>query len=350
MTLPLSGPLSLSDLAGEFGDTVPYSLSEFYRNGGKVPGVNTNVPESGTIALGDFYGAVNELVFTATSQASLNAQTAFGANWGAAVPKRLLVPSGVTLGPLTIPTGLGSTLTVQNEGEIQGLGGAANGGAGGNAITASSSFTLNNTGAVRGGGGGGGLGGTGGQGQFTTFVTQGPFGDFPAGSNYAWTSTGEFNHYSVTWDGVFVSSGQGADLTSVVVGGITYLRGGFLGNAFSTSDGETTSSSIYQVSRQFNQTTYTSGGAGGAGGRGQGYAQSLAAGSAGSAGGTNAGTGGTGGTGGNWGLVGATGATGASGNYTAGLAGATGGAAGRAVLMSAGTLTLNNSGTLNGAY
>lgn len=37
MTLQTSGAISLSDIATEFGDTAPHSMSEFYRNGSLVP-------------------------------------------------------------------------------------------------------------------------------------------------------------------------------------------------------------------------------------------------------------------------------------------------------------------------
>ena len=123
---------------------------------------------SGAIGLINLRGKSAAIIYTASNLASLNLATAFGADYGAAVDKRLVVPAGITLGPITIPTGLGGTLTVENAGEIQGIGGAANGGAGGDAITASVSFTLLNTGAVRGGGVGGGLGGAGGQGSVSS--------------------------------------------------------------------------------------------------------------------------------------------------------------------------------------
>ena len=47
---------SLSD---EFNDSSSYSLSEFYSGGPLVPASNSGVPSSGTISLGDFYGATN---------------------------------------------------------------------------------------------------------------------------------------------------------------------------------------------------------------------------------------------------------------------------------------------------
>jgi hypothetical protein len=334
MALQASGPISLADIAAEFGDTPPHSMSEFYRDGGKVPGVNSNVPASGLIRLGNFFGAVNELLQQVTAQASVNAQTIFGSNWGTAVPKRLLIPSGVTIGPLTIPSGLGGSLIVQNQGEIQGYGGGPNSGAGGHAITASSSFTLTNTGAVRGGGGGGGVGGTGGGGSFTSTVSQGPFGSYAV---YEWQTNGLARwNISVFYLGSPWSS-------PISNGGFTYYRGD---QFYNDGDGGV----FYAISRTYQQTTNTNGGGGGAGGRGRGYGQTPLSGSGGAGGGTNAGVGGTGGSGAEWGSGGATGNTGANGNRTGGSGGAGGGAAGRAVLMLAGSLTLNNSGTINGAY
>lgn len=37
MALPSTGQLTLEDLAGEFGGTVPHNLSEYYKDGGLVP-------------------------------------------------------------------------------------------------------------------------------------------------------------------------------------------------------------------------------------------------------------------------------------------------------------------------
>lgn len=49
MTLPASGPLSLSEIQTEFGGTNPISISEYYA-------AATGVPASGTISISDFYG------------------------------------------------------------------------------------------------------------------------------------------------------------------------------------------------------------------------------------------------------------------------------------------------------
>lgn len=343
MAIKSSGSLSFSEIVAEFADAKPYSMSEFYRGGPKVPSVNANVPTSGLIRFSNFYNAVNELLQTVTAQASVNAGTLFGGDWGSAVPKRLRIPSGTTIGTLTLPSGMGGSLEVDVEGEVQGLGGSANSGAGGHAIIANQSFTLNvlSGGAVRGGGGGGGVGGTGGQGSYQTTETDNGVQD---NRWYAPRDGGTSGYiYGGTNWGGFLFNGQiNQTMTSISGGGWTYYRG-----AYQTQSADYRT---YDAYRQRQITHYSSGGAGGAGGRGQGYGQSLAGGSSGSAGGTNAGTGGTGGSGGNWGAGGSTGSTGASGNYTGGSAGSTGGSAGRAVQMLSGSVTVNNSGTINGAY
>jgi hypothetical protein len=62
MPIKSSGTLSFAtDIVGEFEDTTPHSLSEFYRAGGIVPdaGINANVPTSNEIKFSDFYGATN---------------------------------------------------------------------------------------------------------------------------------------------------------------------------------------------------------------------------------------------------------------------------------------------------
>lgn len=49
MTLQTSGPISFSQIAAEFGDTAPHSISEFY-------GAASGIPSSGTLNVSDFYG------------------------------------------------------------------------------------------------------------------------------------------------------------------------------------------------------------------------------------------------------------------------------------------------------
>jgi|TARA_R110002049_G_scaffold74453_5_gene192010 hypothetical protein len=58
MTLPSSGALSLSAIAGEFGGSTPHSINEYYRGGSNVLN-NSNtasIPTSGQIDFADFYG------------------------------------------------------------------------------------------------------------------------------------------------------------------------------------------------------------------------------------------------------------------------------------------------------
>ena len=59
MACPDSGQIKISDIVDEFGGSAPHAMSEYYRNGGEVPGNNTNVPTSGQISLTQFYSAVN---------------------------------------------------------------------------------------------------------------------------------------------------------------------------------------------------------------------------------------------------------------------------------------------------
>lgn len=61
MPLQLSGPISIADIAAEFGGAAPHSLSEYYRGGVNVPdtAANAGIPTSGAIKLSDFYGGDN---------------------------------------------------------------------------------------------------------------------------------------------------------------------------------------------------------------------------------------------------------------------------------------------------
>lgn len=72
MAIPLTGPISLTDIQTEFGGTNPVSLSEYYKGGAYVLTTDyaPNVPTSGAISLSDFYGArkttLTTLTFTTT--------------------------------------------------------------------------------------------------------------------------------------------------------------------------------------------------------------------------------------------------------------------------------------------
>lgn len=70
MAVPSTGPVGLSDIAAEFGGSVPHSLSEYYAGGGLVPSSTTGnegtVPTSGTISINSLRGASNVAPITAT--------------------------------------------------------------------------------------------------------------------------------------------------------------------------------------------------------------------------------------------------------------------------------------------
>jgi len=59
MAVKSSGPLSIEEIATEFDGGRPHSLSEYYRNGGRVPdsSLNTNIPTTGAISVSNFYSS-----------------------------------------------------------------------------------------------------------------------------------------------------------------------------------------------------------------------------------------------------------------------------------------------------
>ena len=181
MALQSSGTITLAQIASEFGDSQPHSLSEFYAGGsaGVTSGGAPNVPSSGTISMSQFYSAANQITVTISSGATnQNVSTLFGSNFTSSVPKILVINSGVEVGAtslsnyaLQVPSGMSGTLNIQNAGTISGAGGDGGAQNGGNATDggtalyiASSNVTVTNTGTIRGGGGGGGGGAVGQQG------------------------------------------------------------------------------------------------------------------------------------------------------------------------------------------
>lgn len=188
MTIPSSGPLSLSDIQTEFGGSNPISLSEYYAGGANVPSGTTGdsgaIPSSGTISMGQFYGASNRVAITLTISANTNGYNIFnnrGGTYVAGISDVTLVnnaniysTSGVALDTGTGWTA-GDTITIDNNALIVGHGG--DGGVGGNVGTTSATsagtaggagstafnlqynITLDNTGGTISGGSGGGGGG-----------------------------------------------------------------------------------------------------------------------------------------------------------------------------------------------
>lgn len=285
------------------------------------------------------------VTYVSSTQTNLNLQTLFGSSiYSAGVNKKVIINSGVTIGAtntsnyaLNIPSGFKGRIVVVNNGSIQGAGGAANGGTGGNAIFAGdTNIFIDNRGTIYSGGGGGGQGGTGGQGYYNydcSYTSCGSGSGFWCGSPYdpdPWTTACKNQNgptsYCINPNGNIYCCEYDQDGYCI-----------------------TPSYACCNCCTYISQTctAYTSGGSGGSGGVGQGYNQSAASGSAGSAGGTNAGTGGTGGTGGSFGSSGNNGGTGSNGNYTAGSAGASGGLAGFYIVNN-GNVTWINNGTRAG--
>ena len=190
--MPIPGPgvaISMTTIATEFGGTVPHSLSEYYRGGGLVPNApqNAAIPTSGTISMGNFYGAVNRVPVSLTITGNTYNYDVF-ANRGPAYVAGVsdvvvTVNPGVTVGStstgafaMLVPSGFnpGDTVRIVNNGVIQGMGGGGGtgglstapagifngnpGGGGGSAISVSRPTTITNNGTVAGGGGGGGGG------------------------------------------------------------------------------------------------------------------------------------------------------------------------------------------------
>lgn len=184
----------MNTLATEFGGTVPHSLSEYYRGGGLVPNapVNSAVPTSGTIALGNFYGATSRvpIVLPITSNTfnyDVFANAAPAYNPGIS-DITVTVSPGVIVGStstgayaMLVPGAFSptDTVTIVNNGVIQGMGGDGGpggvvistgpfgnasrpgnpGSGGGNALYINRPTVITNNGVVAGGGGGGGGGG-----------------------------------------------------------------------------------------------------------------------------------------------------------------------------------------------
>lgn len=193
MPLPSSGPITIQQIATEFGGTAPHSLNEYYRGGAFVANTpaNANIPASGAIALSNFYGAsksrvtVNLVISTNTQNYDVFVNR--GSSYVAGNTDVILtINSGVFLGATSTGVyalvvsssfNVGDTVTIINNGTILGCGGGGGagstgggggGGGGGNTMQISRATSITNNGVIASGGGGGGGGGGGqtGSGKF----------------------------------------------------------------------------------------------------------------------------------------------------------------------------------------
>lgn len=226
MALQSSGQIKLSEVASEFGDSAPNSMSEFYRGGSLVSSSNTSVPTSGEIQLGDFYGATAIQTFTLTPGTTTNyniltAATAAGFSNGSG-DNIVVNCNGLITGSPAMTTGAinGSNITINilSGGRIDGDTGSAGadrtcsvsggcatadggaGGTGGDAIywetvgSATNTVNVNSGASLRGGGGGAGGRGAGGR-QVANFVDKGVStctGNVHCGANGSSGSAGAF--------------------------------------------------------------------------------------------------------------------------------------------------------------
>ena len=192
MTLQSSGAISLSDIRDEYntGSNAPIVFNDYYRGGSLVKAnavnntstnLSADVPTSANnnpLSVEDFYGQGKGFrrTFNATATNQTGA-TMFGDDYTLDYPKEVVVDANVTVGAtstsnsaIQISSGLQGTISLTNNGSIEGAGGAAST-QGGTALTCSSTVTVVNNGTIKGGGGGGGTGGAGGKGVFTGSAT-----------------------------------------------------------------------------------------------------------------------------------------------------------------------------------
>jgi hypothetical protein len=208
MPLPSSGPITILQIATEFGGSAPYALGNYYRGGAFVANTPANaaIPASGAIALSNFYGASKSRV-TVNIVISANVQNydVFANRGGSYVAGNtdliLTINNGAFVGAtstgvyaLTVSSAFnaGDTVTIINNGVIIGAGGnggaggigngvnGGGGGGGGNALAINRPTRITNNNLIAGGGGGGG-GGRGGKSGITTY--QGGGGGGGAGYN-----------------------------------------------------------------------------------------------------------------------------------------------------------------------
>ena len=359
-------PLAISEIVTEFGDAAggSDSMSEYYRGGANVNDVatNSNVPTSGAIDIGDFYGAGNAISAAASAGTNVDVAPLFASpdTWTNAVSKIVTIAAPIQIVgnnvALTVPANMAGTLDIQNAGNIIGsrgnggnAGSASNGGAGGAGGAAISvlanGVSLNNSGTVSGGGGGGGGGAAGASTSNTVnFGGTSYTGSYPNGRGWQqnWGANGIPQSPRAFYDGATYGPAGGSSTTTLTQtnGTGSINRGNPLGDP-GPANSHTKRYNIGSGSASVS----TPGGNGGGGGNGYGYqgdntaVVNAEAGAAGSSPGGAAG-----------GDGGGAGAAGSAGTNSPGFTGGAGGAGGNS-LTSPGSVnyTVSNTGTINGS-
>jgi hypothetical protein len=241
MTLQSSGTISLANIRDEYnnGSSDPVVLNDYYRGGSLVranadnntaTNLSADIPTSANsspLSINDFYGQARAFrktySSTATDQSGVGV---FGDDFAVNYPKEIVINASQTVGAtsssapaLKIDSTGAGTITITNNGSIEGAGGAASS-AGGNAlqVDGSVSVTLVNNGTIKAGGGGGGTGGTGGSGVYTASATfsnlvdeggggsSTPQNNKPSWLNSIYTSAGALDgagvSYNRLWGGI----------------------------------------------------------------------------------------------------------------------------------------------------
>ena len=299
MTLQSSGAISLSDIRDEYntGSNAPIVFNDYYRGGSLVKAnavnntstnLSADVPTSANnnpLSVEDFYGQGKGFrrTFNATATNQTGA-TMFGDDYTLDYPKEIVVDANVTVGAtstsnsaIQISSGLQGTISLTNNGSIEGAGGAAST-QGGTALTCSSTVTVVNNGTIKGGGGGGGTGGAGGKGVYTgsatfsSLVDEGgggsstPQNNKPTWLNSIYTGAGNLDGVGVVgdrlWGGINAQFNRGINPAEFDINHSGSAGAGFSGNCANRGpiyiSAQTNLTGVYSVSASIS-TSYGSG-------------------------------------------------------------------------------------------
>jgi len=287
--LQSSGAISFQDIEQHYnpGSNLPSrGLNEFYLGGSLVranagnnssTNMSAGVPTSSTISLNDFYGKERAFRKTYSSTATnQSADSVFGDDFEVDYPKQIVINSSQTVGATATSApalkiesnGVGS-ITITNNGSIEGAGGAA-GAVGGNALEVAGSVavTLVNNGTIKAGGGGGGAGGNGGNGVYTanatfsSLVDQGgggtstPQNNQPSWLNSIYTSAGDLDGQGVVadrqWGGINAQFSRGINPSQFDINHSGSAGAGFTGACANRGpiyiSAQTNTTGVYTVS------------------------------------------------------------------------------------------------------